>query len=654
MYGKDKHRLTVLFFVFQDKCWKGGPEMKGEERSEKIRELRAKAMLLPMQPGVYLMHDRDGTVIYVGKAKALKNRVSQYFGSDRNHDAKVIRMVSSVDWFETIVTDSEFEALVLECSLIKQYSPKYNILLKDDKGYHYIRISPGPWSRITAAKSSEVVKDGSEYIGPFISSWAVSQSVDEAQKIFQLATCSRRFPEDIGKKRPCLNYYIKQCCAPCRGRISEQDYRDRVEEAAAFLRGGSTESIRKLTERMQQASENLEFEKAAFLRDRIQAIRRVTEHQKVVSARIREQDVLALVQGSGSGVDGCMEIFRFQDGRLCDREHFLLKDTGDPVAARGELMKRYYSMRTRIPPHIFLDGEAAESELLEEWLSQKGGRKVTIRVPVRGEQAKLVEMCRNNAAEHLAQTFGRSGKEMSALDELTRLLGLERPPERIESYDISNIGGDSNVAGMVVFVNGRPKKSDYRRFRIKTVSGQDDYASMAEVMARRLREYEEKHEQGEQGGFADLPDLILLDGGKGHVSTIAQVLQDHGLTGRVALFGMVKDDRHRTRAITGEGKEISILSHRKAFTLVSDIQEEVHRFAIGYHRQQRGSRALHSELLEVPGLGRTRVEHLYRAFSSIQTMRCASLEELAGVPGMNRPAAENLYRWLHREEQEEE
>jgi excinuclease ABC subunit C len=605
-------------------------------------------MQLPMQPGVYLMHDKDGNVIYVGKAKLLKNRVSQYFGSDRNHDEKVIKMVSHVDWFETIVTDSEFEALVLECSLIKQYNPKYNILLKDDKGYHYIKITPPPWSRIVAAKSSDVQKDGATYLGPFLSGWVVNQAVDEVTKIFQIPTCSRRFPQEIGKSRPCLNFYIKQCCAPCRGKISEQQYNQRVQEAVEFLKGGSVASIQKMTAEMEAAAENLEFERAAALRDRIAAIQRVTEKQKVVSAKIAEQDVIALAQGKGSGADGCVEVFRFREGRLYDREHFLLAETGEPTQARGEFLKRYYSMRDEVPPRISLDGEAADTPLLEEWLSQKAGRKVSIVVPQKGEQFKLTEMCRNNAAEHLAQSSGRTGRETSALDELSRLLGLSKPPMRIESYDISNLAGGENVAGMVVFENGRPKKSDYRKFQIKDIVGQDDYGSMTEVLTRRFREYEKHQAEGDDTGFGALPDLILLDGGKGHVNAIAPVLKQFGLD--IPLFGMVKDDKHRTRAITGDGGEISILSHRRAFTLVSDIQEEVHRFAIGYHRQQRKKKTLSSELLQIDGIGQQRATALFQRFRTMDRIRNATVEELADTPSMNQTAAESVYRYFHSEE----
>ena len=380
-----------------------------EDHRRHIRELRARAMRLPLQPGVYLMHDASGEIIYIGKAKALKNRVSQYFGSERHHNRKVRQMVAHVSYFEYIVTDSEFEALVLECSLIKQHMPKYNILLKDDKGYHYIRISRESWPRISQAKQK--LDDGAEYLGPYVSSWATKESVDEALKIFRLPTCTRRFPQDIKKARPCLNYYIKQCCAPCRGAISCGEYNEIVREAVEFLRGGSGSSVRELTARMEEAAEALDFERAARIRDRIEALKKVHERQKVVAVRVPEQDVIALAQGPSKA---CFEVFRFQEGRLCDRESFLLSDIGDDKTARAEFLTQYYSMRDRIPPRISLDGPAASMELIARWLSEKAGRKVTLSLPQRGEQKDLLEMCRSNAAEQVAQSTGRTGRARRA------------------------------------------------------------------------------------------------------------------------------------------------------------------------------------------------------------------------------------------------
>ena len=607
------------------------------------KELRAKAMRLPLNPGVYLMRDKTGTVIYVGKAKALKNRVSQYFGSERNHDEKVRRMVSNVQDFEYILTDSEFEALVLECSLIKQYNPKYNILLKDDKGYHYIRITNEDWPRISEAK--QLLDDGARYVGPYVSSWSVKQSIDEALKIFRLPTCTRRFPQDIGKHRPCLNFYIKQCCAPCRGKITREEYQEAVAEAIDFLRGGSADSVKKLTEKMEAAAQNLEFERAARIRDRIAAIKKMGDRQKVVAARVPEQDVIALAQGAGAA---CIEVFRFQDGRLCDRETFLFGEVGSPKTARTEFIERYYSMRDRVPPRLSLDGPVENAALLSQWLGEKAGRKVLVTVPQKGEQAQLVEMCRNNAAEQLAQHTGRTGREASALDELGRLLGMDCPPVYIEAYDISNLAGGENVAGMVVFENGRPLKAAYRKFKIKTVEGQDDYGSMREVIERRLNEYEQNKESGE--GFGRLPDLILLDGGRGHVAAVRPVLRARGID--VPLFGMVKDDRHRTRAIAQDGGEIAINSNRRAFTLVSTIQDEVHRFAIGYHRQQRKKKAISSTLTSIPGIGPTRARALLRHFKTVSAVREADLAELEAAPGMTKPVARALYDYFRAENAE--
>lgn len=609
------------------------------DHEKHIRELRERAMRLPLHPGVYIMHDKTGKIIYIGKAKALKNRVSQYFGSERNHDAKVRRMVSCVEYFEYILTDSEFEALILECSLIKQHSPKYNILLKDDKGYDYIRVTRGPWPRISEAK--QILDDGAEYIGPFISSWAVKESVDEALKIFRLPSCSRRFPQDIGKGRPCLNFYIKQCCAPCRGRISEEEYAESVAEALDFLRGGSAQSVRELTKKMNEAAENLQFERAARIRDRLAAIRKMGERQKVVASRVQEQDVIALTQGTDRN---CFEVFRFQNGKLSDRETFLMGEIGDPKAARSEFIERYYSMRDRIPPRVTLDGPAEGMELLGRFLTEKAGRKVAVSVPKKGEQAKLVEMCRSNSAEQLAQATGRTGRETSALDELARLLGLGQPPAYIEAYDISNLAGGENVAGMVVFENGRPLRSAYRKFKIRSVEGQDDYASMREVIGRRIQEYLKREKDGEEG-FERLPDLILLDGGKGHVAAVRPVLEAAGLN--VPLFGMVKDDKHRTRAIAKNGGEIAINSSRSAFTLVSSIQDEVHRFAIGYHRQMRKKTSLSTSLTSIEGVGPVRAKALLRHFRTVAAVRNADLEELAGAPSMTRPAAEKIYDYFH-------
>ncbi len=605
--------------------------------NEKLRVLREKAMRLPLSPGVYIMKNKSSEIIYIGKAKALKNRVSQYFGSDRNHQEKVRRMVANVDDFDYILTSSEFEALVLECSLIKQHKPKYNILLKDDKGYSYIRISNEDWCRISHVLQKQ--DDGATYIGPYTSSWFVKNAVDEARKIFKLPSCNRCFPRDFRKARPCLNYYIKQCCAPCRGNISLSDYRERVDSAIDFLKNGNSASTAELEKRMEEAAENLEFELAAKLRDRITAIKRMSERQTVVAAKVEEQDVIALMQ---EGNDACFSVLRFDGGRLFDKEDFLLSDIGSPEAARAEFISRYYSMRDKIPPTVTLDGNIEDVELTEQWLSALAGRRAHIRVPQKGEQMRLVELAKRNAAEKLAQSRGHKGSDTTALTELSELLGLTVVPEYIESYDISNLSGQFNVAGMVVFRNGRPYRSSYRRFQIKSFVGQDDYASMAEVIERRLNEYESH--KGEEG-FGTLPDLILLDGGKGQVSAVRPVLERRGYN--IPLFGMVKDDKHRTRAITGDGGEISITSKRSAFTLVSTIQDEVHRFAIGYMRTKSKKKSFSSSLMSIDGIGETRAKSLLKFFKTIQRISEADVEELMNVPGMTRPAAEEVYRHFH-------
>ncbi len=603
--------------------------MKADER---ITRLRKTAMALPLLPGVYIMKNAADEIIYIGKAKKLKNRVSQYFGSETNHTEKVRQMVAHVDHFDYIVVGSEFEALVLECSLIKQYRPKYNILLKDDKGYHYIRVSPPPYARLSEAH--QIAEDGARYIGPFMSSYAVKQAVDEANKIYGLSTCARSLA--YGKKggeRPCLNHHIGQCCAPCSGRVRPEDYAERVEAALEFLTQGSAKTMALLEQRMAQAAEALNFEEAARLRDRIRAIRRLGDKQKVVLSRIEEQDVIALAQGNGMS---CFEVFRFVGGRLSDREHFLLDDTADPTALRTAFLQRYYSMRDRVPPQVTVDGDVEEQELTERFLGEKAGRRVHIIRPQIGEQAKLVEMCRGNATERIAQQVGMTGREATALEDIRQLLGMESTPSYIECYDISHTAGTDNVAGMVVFENGKPLRSAYRRFKIKTVTGQDDYASMTEVLTRRLDEY--RLHEAEGVGFGRKPDLILLDGGEGHVATVKPVIDRYGLN--IAVFGLVKDDRHRTRAIALSGGEIAIHQKRAAYTLLSTIQEEVHRYAITYHRQQRKKSSISTALTDINGIGTTRAKALLRQFGSLQNIRQATVEELLTVKGMTRPAAE--------------
>lgn len=609
----------------------------------KMGELRKKAMGLPLQPGVYIMKNKKQEIIYIGKAKALKNRVSQYFGSQNNHPEKVRRMVENVFDFDYIITDSEFEALILECSLIKQNKPHYNILLKDDKGYSYIRVTNEKWRRLSWVFQKE--NDGCTYIGPYTSSFYVKNALDEAVKIFKIPTCSRKFPEDFGKKRPCLNFHIKQCSGVCTGKVSLEDYNESIDEALEFLKGGSNTSLKLLTERMNTAAENLDFELAAKIRDRIKAVKNMNNRQKVVSMNVKEQDVIGFWS---DGKKGCFEVFRFSDGRLVDREHFIIDDPGEEKEARTEFITSYYGMRDFVPKNVTIDGEAEDNEILEKWLSEKRGSRVYITVPQRGEQAQLAQMCRQNAAERIAQIKGATGREYSVLEELRQILGMDKIPQYIESYDISNFGGSENVAGMVVFENGKPLKSAYRKFTIKSFEGQDDYASMSEVLERRFKEYL-SDKSGK--GFGRLPDLILLDGGKGQVSAVLPVLKNLGID--VAVFGMVKDSKHRTRAITTDGEEIAIGNNRRVFNFVSSVQDEVHRFAISFMHGKRSKRTFHSSLTDIDGIGEMRAKALLKHFRTISNISKADLEELENAPKMNKNAAVSVYNYFHRDSEDE-
>lgn len=616
-------------------------EFGGEIMNPKMQELRKKAMALPLLPGVYIMHDKSGEIIYIGKAKALKNRVSQYFGSQNNHAEKVRRMVDNVDDFEYIITDSEFEALILECSLIKQHTPKYNILLKDDKGYSYIRVSSGDWGRLSYVLQKK--DDGAQYIGPYKSSYYVKSAVEEANKIFMLPTCNRRFPQDFRKGRPCLNYHIKQCMAPCTGRVKLKDYKESLAQALDFLKGGSSNSIKQLTAQMEEAAENLEFERAARIRDKINAVKKMGEKQKVVANKVLDEDVIASFTDDGKI---CFQVFRFEGGRLFDRESFIF-DSGDSESEYEEFLLGYYTIRNDVPKNIALDRNFDGIEAIAQWLSEKRGNKVNVTVPQRGEQAQLVSMCRSNAAEALAQKKGATVREYGVLEELKETLGLEKLPEYIESYDISNLAGTENVAGMIVYKNGKPLKSAYKKFKIKGFEGQDDYASMAEVISRRFDEYYKAEDKTE--GFGKLPDLILLDGGKGQVAAVKQVLERMNIS--VPLFGMVKDDKHRTRAVTGDGGEIAISSKRALFTFLSKMQDEVHRFAIGYHHARRSKNTFKSSLTNIDGVGEVRAKSLLKYFRTIDNISKADLTELENAPKMTKDSALAVYRYFHAEDE---
>ncbi len=584
------------------------------------------------------MKNARGDIIYIGKAKALKNRVSQYFGSSANHTTKEKKLVGNIETFDYILVDSEFEALVLEASLIKQHRPKYNILLKDDKGYHYIRIDNKGWRKIGVAMQKK--DDGATYLGPYTSSFFTRTAVDEVCGIYQLPTCNKVFPRDIKKSRPCLNFFIKKCSAPCTGKISKKEYDQNVDAALEFLTGSRTDILKDLEKDMYAASERMDFELAAKYRDRINAINKVAEKQHVVSQKIKQQDVFALAAVLEKA---CLNVMRFDDGRLFENEFFFMDNPENLPEARRDLIISYYSMRDQIPPRVSVDGEVEDRELLEELLSEQAKRRVKIVIPERGEQVELVKLCLKNANEKLAQNRGRSDKADLALDELAELLGLSEAPKYIESYDISHTAGTDNVAGMVVFKNGKPYKKAYKRFTIKGFSGQDDYASMAEVLTRRFNEYEKN--KGADG-FGTLPDLILLDGGEGQVNAVRPVLEKFNL--EIPLFGMVKDSKHRTRAIAGGGEgEISIDSKRRAFTLVSTIQEEVHRFSVEYHRKKHKKSTLVTSLTEIEGIGSKKAAALVKHFKSVAAIRKASMEKLCEVKGISEKNAKKIYEFYN-------
>lgn len=608
---------------------------------QRLRRLKDKANKLPLSPGVYIMKDKDGSIIYIGKAKALKNRVSQYFGAQDKHLTKVRRMVENVQDFDYILTDSEFEALVLECSLIKQNMPKYNILLKDDKGFSYIKITRG-WKNIYAVLQKD--DEDADYLGPYTAGYSVTKAVEQAKKIYKLPTCSKSFPRDAGKGRPCLNYHLGICCAPCSGKLSLSDYLKNVDGALDFLRYGGKETVKKLTAEMEEASEKLEFEKAARLRDTIRSIEKVGSNQKVVSSTYKEQDVFGLCIMESRA---CFAVLRFADNCLYDTEHFYIDDPDTPEAMRSELITSYYSMNRSVPPRIELDGECDDKENIEKYLSQKRGSNVSIVVPQKGEQARLVEMCKQNAAQKLTEQSVGKNRFGEALEELGIMLGMEQAPSYIEAYDISHTGGSDNVAGMIVFKDGKPFKSAYRRFSVKGFVGQDDYASMAEVLDRRLNEYEKARENGDNEGFGRLPDLILLDGGKGQVNAVLPVMENHGIT--IPLFGMVKDGKHRTSAISTGGGRIDFNARKKAFALVTNIQDEVHRYAVAYHRKKHTKSALSQSLTAIKGIGPAKAKALMIKFRTLDKIGSASEDELLSVKGITKRDVEEIKKTFYGE-----
>lgn len=602
-------------------------------------------MRLPLSPGVYIMKNGKGKIIYIGKAKVLKNRVSQYFGSQNTHSAKVRKMVENVRDFDYILCQSEFEALILECSLIKQNKPKYNILLKDDKGYSYLEVTNEEWPHMEMVRRKQ--DDGGTYLGPYLSTFVINESLDAARKIFKLPDCSRTFPCTGAQRRPCLNYHMGYCSAPCAGKISKEEYRESIDEAVRFLRGGSKPYLEELEQRMEEYSTNLEFEKAAEIRDRILAIRKLSEKQKVIFTGTETEDVFALAR---EDENICFNVLRFTSGMLTGSENYFTELEESLENTRSEMLKRYYTAHDNVPSRIVLDGPCDDQELLEQWLTELAGKKAVIQVPQKGKQFELVNMSKNNAYEKMAQSHRRK-KTDSAVIELGELLGLASPPEFIESYDISHTGGADAVGAMVVFRNGIPYRQSYRKFIIKEAQGGDDYGSMREVLTRRFNRYLKESAELQEGekpkGFARLPDLILMDGGLGQVHIAEEVLKELGL--KVPVFGMVKDSRHRTRAIASDGGEITIAQSRKVFALVTGIQDEVHRSAITYHHKRHSAVARHSELTDVPGIGPKKSDILLREFVTIDAIRRADIDTLAKTPGISIKDAASIKKYFHYE-----
>ena len=608
-------------------------------------ELYQKACMLPLLPGVYIIRDKSDTIIYIGKAKRLRTRVSQYFREGVPHDNKVSQMIAHAFSFDVIVCQSEFEALVLEASQIKAHTPKYNILLKDDKGYSYIKVTREEWPRLSFTLQKE--EDGAEYIGPYTSSFAAREMAESAQDAFLLPRCNRRFPQDLGKGRPCLNAHIGKCMGVCSGRISCAEYNQAVKGTVHLIRYGKKDIIKNLTARMQEASDRLEFETAALLRDQIAAITKVTEGQKVVVDESLEMDVVALA-GTPDAV--CAAVLRYRRGRLTDKREFVFHDRADLDEIREEFLPRYYLDDEEIPRIIAVDALPPDADALRQALSEKRGSEVQLYEPQRGDKARLVEMAHTNAVERLARERGRTTREQKLLDELAQVLGLNAAPHRIESYDISNWGDGTSVCGMVVFREGKPSKADYRRFKMRTVVGTDDYASLAETVSRRAGEYETRRAAGETAGFAEKPDLLLMDGGRGQVNAAREALAGTALAD-VPLYGMVKDSHHRTRAIVdGDGQEIAIQMNRGTFTFITAIQDETHRFANAYRKQQMHKKSYFNTLTQIPGVGPKTAQALTDQFGSVGAVRQADADALTQTPGVGPQLAEAIYTWFRREE----
>ena len=620
--------------------------------------IKQKLKNLPLCPGVYIMKNQQGDVIYVGKSKVLKNRVSSYFVHAKNHTAKTLAMVSNVFDFDYMVTDTEVEALVLECNLIKKYRPKYNILLKDDKQYPYIKITSGEeYPRIYMTR--KIVKDNSRYFGPYMSSYMVRDTLETIKRVFRVRSCSKVLPRDIGKSRPCLYYHIGQCSAPCAGKISQEEYREVFDQISAVLDGKCDGIIKILTEKMYDASDKLEYERAARYRDKLENLKILNEKQKIVSTHENNRDIIGIYQDEK---ESCIQIFYMRDGKISGSEYFVFEREEDTKAEMlSGFMKQYYFNATMIPREILLPEFFEDAEDVQTWLSQKTGHKISLVFPKRGEKASLVEMVNKNAEESLQKhRFQRNREKIQQNDILAQLmhtLQLPNPPFRIESYDISNISGAQSIGVCVVYQNAKESKKDYRKFHIKTVDGANDYESMREVIFRRINHAYKEEEEIKNGSllpekakFLPLPDLILLDGGKGHVSAIKLLMETLGE--EIPVYGLVKDEKHRTRGLTDENCEFPIDKEGNLFKFLTCMQDEVHRFAIaGFHKRHENA-AIHSELEDIPGIGPVKRQKLMQTFLSIERLRLASFEELCAVVDKN--TAKKIIEHFSREETDDE
>lgn len=617
-------------------------------------DLQDELSKLPDQPGVYIMHDKTDKIIYIGKAVSLRKRVHQYFQPSHDEGIKKKQMVQHIAWFEYVITDSELEALILECNLIKEHRPKYNTMLRDDKTYPYIRVTVSEdYPRILFSR--DIKKDRSKYFGPYTSAGAVKDTIELLNKIYHLRTCNRRLPEDTGKDRPCLNYHIHQCKAPCQAYVSKEDYRVQVNGALEFLNGNYTSVIKELTAKMTEASDAMEFEKAIEIRELLNSVKQIAQKQKITNSDEEDRDIIAI---ANDDTDAVVSVFFVRSGKIIGRDHFHVRVGTEEEQGKilTDFVKQFYSGTPFIPKEIMLQEEIEDRQVLEEWLTKKRGRKVTIKIPQKGMKERLVELAAKNSDMILSQDKEKikreEGRTIGAVKEIEAILGM-RGLNRMEAYDISNINGFETVGSMIVFEKGKAKRSDYRKFKLKTITGPDDYASMHEVLTRRFlhglqeqKELEEKNLPVETGSFNRFPDIIMMDGGRGQVNICLQVLEELGIS--IPVCGMVKDDNHNTRGLYYNNVELPIDRHSEGFKLITRIQDEAHRFAIEFHRSLRSKSQVHSVLDDIEGIGPARRKALMRTFQSIDKIREASIEELAGVDAMNQASAEAVYDFFHK------